>query len=161
MTPGAFGRALGGVFENSPWVAEAALASRPFADLAALHQAMVEAVLTAPAARQIELLQAHPELAGHLARAGAMTAASVAEQSGAGLDRLDADELRRFDRLNERYRAKFGFPFIVAVRGHTKRSILAAFEARLANDAESEREAGLGEVFKIARLRLEQLVEPG
>lgn len=161
VAPEAFVRALGSVFENSPWVAEVAAGSRPFADVISLHQAMIDAVRAQTPERQIELLKAHPELAGRLARAGTLTAASTNEQSSAGLDRLGPTEYRRFDQLNAAYRAKFGFPFIIAVRGHTKQSILESFEVRLGYDADRERATALDEVFKITRMRLEHMIEPG
>jgi OHCU decarboxylase len=153
-----FEAALGAVFERSPWVAARAWAARPFASLEALHAAMREAVAGAPRAEQLALLRAHPDLAGKAARAGAMSAASVAEQASAGLDRLGDEEYARFHRLNAAYRERFGFPFIIAVRRHDKAGILAAFERRLAHTADEEVAAALGEVFDITRLRLEALL---
>lgn len=152
-----FVAAFGPVFEHSPWVAERAWSSRPFADPAALHAAMVAAVRASAPEERLALLRAHPELAGSAARAGTMTADSVSEQGGAGLDRLAEDVAARFDRLNAAYRAKFGFPFIIAVRGRGRDEILAAFERRLENDAATELEAALQEVFAITRMRLERL----
>ncbi len=148
---------LGPVFEHSLWVAERVWPQRPFADAAALHAAMVAAVRAATAGEQVELLRAHPELAGKAARTGAMTEDSRREQGGVGLDRLDEAEFERFDRLNAAYRAKFGFPFIIAVRGRGKDEILAAFERRLDNDASAEVEAALQEVFAISGMRLERV----
>ena len=110
--------ALGGVFEHSPWIAARALEARPFASVEALHAAMVAVVRRASRDEQLALLGAHPDLAGRAARAGALTNASAAEQSSAGLDRLDDQEYERFGRLNAAYREKFGFPFIIAVRHH-------------------------------------------
>jgi 2-oxo-4-hydroxy-4-carboxy-5-ureidoimidazoline decarboxylase len=149
-----FVAALGGVFEGSPWVAEAAFERRPFASVAALHEAMTRAVRAAPRDAQLALLRAHPDLAGRAAGAGALTAASAAEQASAGLDRLAGAEAERFARLNAAYRERFGFPFIVAVRGQTRAGILAAFERRLAQPVAREIETALGEVVEIARLRL-------
>ncbi|NVO13287.1 MAG: 2-oxo-4-hydroxy-4-carboxy-5-ureidoimidazoline decarboxylase [Rhodoplanes sp.] len=154
-----FVTALGDIFEHSPWVAEAAVAARPFGSLAALHEAMVAAVRAAPADRQRALLVAHPDLAGKAARAGSLTASSTAEQASAGLDRLSEEELAAFHRLNDAYREKFGIPFIVCVRRHTKGSILRLFERRLANDAAAEHATALDEVFRIAALRLDQRVQ--
>lgn len=151
---------LGPVFEHSPWVADLAWPQRPFADAAALHAAMIAVVRSATADEQTELLRAHPELAGKAARTGAMTADSRNEQGGVGLDRLDQAEFKRFDRLNAAYRAKFGFPFIIAVRGRGRDEILAAFERRLGNDAAAETEAALQEVFAISGMRLERLPAP-
>ncbi len=153
----AFAAALGKVFENSPWVASEAWNARPFRDLAALHAAMVAVVEHAVPAQQLALLRAHPELAGQEARAGAMTDASEAEQGSAGLDRLTSDELIRISELNLAYSTKFGHPFIIAVRTHTKHSIFDAFEKRLANPAAAERTASLAEIFTITRLRLEKM----
>jgi 2-oxo-4-hydroxy-4-carboxy-5-ureidoimidazoline decarboxylase len=108
---------------------------------------------------QLALLRAHPDLAGRAARAGALTNASAAEQSSAGLDRLDDEEYERFGRLNAAYREKFGFPFIIAVRRHDKTSILAAFEARLGNTPAQEMDGALAQVAEIARSRLAGLVK--
>ncbi len=148
---------LGGVFEHSPWVAEGAGAARPFASVEGLYRAMVGVVEEA-GEKQLELIRAHPDLAGKAARAGGLTAASSREQAGAGLDRLSEDEYRRFHALNDAYKEKFGFPFILAVKGHTKESILASFESRLPHSAEEERRTALAEVYKIARFRLEALL---
>lgn len=151
----AFRRALGGVFEQSPWVADRAFDRRPFATLEALHAAMVAVVRSASREEQLALIRAHPDLAGKAARAAAMSAASVAEQSSAGLDRLTDEEYARFERLNAAYREKFGFPFVIAVRRHDKHAILAAFEARLRNSLDDEVEAALAQIAEIARLRLD------
>lgn len=158
MAPQTFVAALGGVFEHSPWVAEAVCAARPFSSIDAVHAAMATAVRSAPAGIRLALLRAHPELAGRLAREGRLTRHSSAEQGGAGLDRLSEEELRRFDELNRAYREKFGFPFIIAVKEHTKGAILDAFEARIENTVEMEVENALTEVFKITRLRIRSLV---
>jgi 2-oxo-4-hydroxy-4-carboxy-5-ureidoimidazoline decarboxylase len=154
-----FTRALGDVYEQSPWVAEAAFERRPFASVAALHEAMTRAVRAAPRDAQLALLRAHPDLAGRAARAGALTAASAAEQASAGLDRLTGEESERFARLNVAYRERFGFPFIVAVRGQSRAGILAAFERRLAQPVAREIDTALGEVFEIARLRLLERIQ--
>jgi OHCU decarboxylase len=112
----------------------------------------------ASAAQQRALIDAHPDLAGRLARAGRLTADSSKEQAGAGLDRLTDDERARFTTLNEAYQARFGFPFIMAVKGRSKAEILAAFERRLANDAATEQEAALAQIERIALLRLKDLL---
>ena len=151
-----FVAALGDIFEHSPWVAEAAAAARPFPTLVALLAAMEEAVRKAGAARQTDLIKAHPDLAGKAARAGKITADSIAEQTSAGLDRLSEEEFATFHSLNDAYRDKFGIPFIVCVRRHTKGSILRQFEQRLTNDANAERAAALTEIIRIAALRLDQ-----
>lgn len=149
---------LGGVFERSPWVAERVYPKRPFSDLQELHALMCAEVVAAGEAAQLDLIRAHPDLAGRAALAG-LTAASSREQAGAGLDRLSEAEYGRFHALNNRYRERFGFPFILAVKGHTKTSVLAAFERRLPNDAETERETALEQIYEIARLRLLALTE--
>jgi len=153
-----FEQALGEVFERSPWVARGAAPARPFATVEGLHAAMVAAVRHASRDEQLALLRAHPDLAGRAGRAEAMSTSSVAEQSSAGLDRLNDAELARFGRLNAAYREKFGFPFIIAVRRHDKHEILAAFETRLLNTSAQEIDTALVQVFEIARLRLDRLV---
>jgi OHCU decarboxylase len=154
----AFVAALGPAWERSPWVAEQAWGRRPFADLGALHGAMVAAVDAAPPERQLGLIRAHPDLAGRTAIAGGLTAESTREQASAGLDRLTADEFERFHRLNAAYRARFGFPFVACVREHTRSSILDAFERRLEHTADEEVATALAEIAKIARLRLEEKI---
>ncbi|MFL6798870.1 MAG: 2-oxo-4-hydroxy-4-carboxy-5-ureidoimidazoline decarboxylase [Xanthobacteraceae bacterium] len=155
----AFVDELGEIYEHAPWVAEAAYAQRPFASLNALHEAMTNAVREASAEQRIALLKGHPELAGKAARAGVMTPDSNAEQGSAGLDHLSEAEYGAFHRLNDAYRKKFGIPFIVCVRRHSKESILHQFERRLQNGAAAETKAALTEVFRIAALRLDQRVE--
>jgi 2-oxo-4-hydroxy-4-carboxy-5-ureidoimidazoline decarboxylase len=152
----AFVAAVGDIFEHAPWVAERAYAARPFATVTALHGAMMRSVRAAPRAEQLAFLRGHPELAGKVARAGAMTADSKAEQGGLGLDRLNDRDFTRFERANAAYARKFGFPFIVCVRLHeSAESILAAFERRVGNDPETEFEAALTEIGHITRLRLD------
>jgi 2-oxo-4-hydroxy-4-carboxy-5-ureidoimidazoline decarboxylase len=153
-----FAAVLGEVMELAPWVADEAYAARPFATVAALYAAMTDAVRKAPDERQRALIDGHPDLAGKAAREGNLTADSTAEQAGAGLDRLTEAEFAEFHQLNDAYRKKFGMPFIVCVRRHGKASILQQFEQRLQNDAASERAAALGEIFRIAALRLDQRV---
>lgn len=153
---------LGAIYEHSPWVAERAWLRRPFADHAALARAMREVVAEASAAEQLALIRAHPDLAGRLARAGTLQAHSTAEQKGLGLDRLPDDQYERFDRLNTLYRARFGFPFIIAARDHTRDSVLDAFERRLGHTADQEREAALGQIDRIAWFRLQAMADaPG
>jgi len=158
MDAHAFLAALGGVFEHSPWIAERAFSARPFASVAALRAAMADVVHGASDAEKLILIRAHPDLAGRAARAGAMTEFSVKEQSGARLDRMTDAEFERFDRLNAAYRAKFGFPFIAAARDHDRASILAAFEARLANTLQAEIAEAIRNVLRIAELRLADTV---
>ena len=158
----AFVTALGEIFEHGSWVAERAHAARPFATVEALHDAMMRAVGGAPRAEQVAFLRGHPELGGKVARAGAMTVDSLAEQVGLGLDRLSNEEFVRFERANAAYARKFGFPFIVGVRRHTRDSILARFERRTENDLETELAAALAEIGYITRLRLVAKVDgPG
>jgi 2-oxo-4-hydroxy-4-carboxy-5-ureidoimidazoline decarboxylase len=153
-----FVETLGSIFEHSPWVAEGVVDARPFGTLEALHTAMVAVVMAAGPERQLALLQAHPELAGKLARAGGLTQASAGEQASAGLDRLDEAEIARFDRANEIYRDRFGFPFIIAVKAQRDRhAILDAIETRAGHDRATELATALAEVAKIARFRLEAL----
>jgi 2-oxo-4-hydroxy-4-carboxy-5-ureidoimidazoline decarboxylase len=157
-----FAAALGEVFEHAPWVAAGAAAARPFPTVAALHDGLMQAVRTAPRTRQLGFLRGHPELGGKVARAGAMTDASKAEQGGLGLDRLGAEEFSWFERLNRAYGERFGFPFIVCVRRHTRDSILAQFAQRLRNDPDGELAVALGEIAHITRLRLAAKVDgPG
>jgi len=148
--------AVGDIFEHARWVAERAYAARPFASIAALHDAMMHVVRTAPTAEQLAFLRGHPELGGKVARAGAMTTDSKTEQGGLGLDRLSDANFARFEHANDAYVKKFGFPFIVCVRRHTSaESILASFEQRVGNDPETEFAAALSEIGHITRLRLE------
>jgi len=158
MEPEAFVALLGGVFEHAPWIAEAACPHRPFATVGALHAAMMQAVRVAPAERRRAFLNNHPDLAGPEARARTLTSDSASEQGSAGLDRITADEAAAFDHLNAAYRARFGFPFIIAVRGRGRAEILAAFETRLARDPAVEEATALEEVAQITRMRLDGLV---
>lgn len=149
-----FTGALGHIFEQSPWIPAQAWYTRPFADTEELLQGMLDVMWGAPAAAQIALIEAHPDLAGKAAMAGELTADSTREQSTAGLDRLNADEFAAFTRLNAAYRDRFGFPFIICVRENTRAGILAAFEERLMHSREQEIQTALAEIGRIARLRL-------
>jgi 2-oxo-4-hydroxy-4-carboxy-5-ureidoimidazoline decarboxylase len=153
LQPASFVVALTPVFEHAPWVAEAAAAGRPYPTVAALYDAMVAAVRSAPQERQSALIAGHPELGSRVRRAE-LTSDSQSEQGGLGLDRLSTEEFERFSRLNAAYRKKFGFPFIICVRRHSRDSILRQFERRLGNDIDSERARALDEIALIARLRL-------
>ena len=144
---------LADVFEHAPWVAEQAATGRPYPTVEALHAAMAQAVATAPADKQHAFIRAHPELGSKVRRAD-ITPDSQAEQGSLGLDRLSDEEFARFSKLNATYRDKFGFPFIICVRRHTRNSILTQFERRLKNDANAERIAALREIGFITRLRL-------
>ena len=153
-----FMAAIGEVMELAPWVAEETFARRPFASIAALYQAMTDAVRNAPPERRQALINGHPDLAGKAAREGKLTADSTAEQAAAGLDRLSEQEFADFHRLNDAYRKKFAMPFIVCVRRHGKQSILREFARRLNNDAAAEQKTALDEIFRIAALQLDQRV---
>lgn len=158
LSRGDFVAALEGIVEHAPWVLEAAHDDAPFADLAALLAAVEKAIRAAPAERRLALLRGHPDLAGKAARAGDLTRESTAEQASAGLDRLSADEFAAFHRLNDAYRARFGFPFLVCVRRHGKESILRQFERRLGHDQVQEEAAAIDEIRRIVALRLDQRV---
>jgi OHCU decarboxylase len=150
--------ALGALFEHSPWVAAAAWHRRPFSSGADLHGALAAAMRDAPRERQLALIRAHPDLAGREAAQGTLTRESSREQASAGLDRLTAAQVEALRRLNRSYRERFGFPLIVCVREHTRASILAWGAARLENSREQELETALGEISKIAQLRLADLI---
>lgn len=157
----AFVAALGDVFEHAPWVAQAAAARRPYRTVSDLHLAMTRAVAEASAEMQLAFIRAHPELGSKVKRAD-ITADSQAEQGSLGLDRLSDQEYARFVSLNAAYRERFGFPFIVCVRRHTRDSILRQFELRLTNDVATERATALDEIGLITRLRLVAKVDgPG
>jgi 2-oxo-4-hydroxy-4-carboxy-5-ureidoimidazoline decarboxylase len=143
--------AVGWVFEHSPWVAERAWGGRPFANVGALHQAMVEQVESASAEQQLALLCAHPDLGARVR----VTDASAAEQAGAGLDRLVPQEFDELLRLNNNYRDKFGFPFLFAVKGSTKHDVLRALRQRLEATPTEEYAEALRQVYRIARFRIE------
>lgn len=145
---------LDGIYEHSPWVAERAFASIPFASVDALHAAMQRAMLDATREQQLALIRAHPELLGKL-DAAQLTESSRAEQAGAGLDRCTAAQKARMQALNQAYRAKFGFPFIVAVKGLDWAGIIERIDKRLGNTPEAELATALDEIGRIARFRLE------
>src|SRR5882757_8138497 len=153
-----FVAALANIFEYSPWIAEHAASARPFAGVNQLFAAMKAAVDRAPAELRLALIKAHPDLANKTQRAAGLTAESNAEQNSVGLDRLSDAEYGAFERVNNAYRSKFGFPYIVCVRRHTKDSILRDFERRLPNDATTEIAASTAEICRIAALRLDQHV---
>lgn len=153
---------FGGVFEHSPWVAEAAYdAGLPEKLTSAedLHACLVTALRAGRETQKMALINTHPDLAGRMARAGRLTAASTAEQTSAGLDQLTDAERARFTELNERYKAAFGMPFIMAVKGRRKEEILEAFERRLQNDKESEVATALEQIERIALMRLKEMFE--
>jgi len=151
----------GGIYEHSPWVAERAhlLLEETVPNTELLVRLMADCVDNASIDTQLELIRAHPDLAGKAQVAGELTADSTEEQSKAGLDQCTADEFERFQSLNASYKEKFGFPFIMAVRESNRSQILDAFASRLDNDYNAEFETALQEIHKIARLRLTALEE--
>lgn len=154
MSQVAFVEALGAVFEDMPAIARQTWNQRPFADVTELHQRMVDVVNAMSGDEQLDLIQAYPDL-GSKAK---MAQASVIEHGVVGLDRLLPEEDERLQSLNQAYKKKFGFPFITAVRNHTKASIIEAFNRRLNNTADAEMEQALTEIAQIARFRLLDLV---
>lgn len=153
MSRESFVQTVGWVFEQSPWVAERAWRRRPFANVEALHEAMVAEVSGATGDEQMALLRAHPDLGARVT-----SGASMREQSEAGLGTLSPADADRLSALNAAYRDKFGFPFLLAVRGITPEKILAALERRLTSPRDAERQEALRQVLQIARFRLEGLV---
>lgn len=149
-----FVAALGAAFEATPQIAHQAWLQRPFADIETLHQAMVNCVNAMSSDQKLALIQAHPDLGARVK----MAEASVKEQAGVGLDRLSAEEFEQFQSLNRHYKERFGIPFIVAVKNHTKSSILESFRHRLNNSAEAETAQALAEIMQIAKFRLLDLV---
>ncbi|MBL8446351.1 MAG: 2-oxo-4-hydroxy-4-carboxy-5-ureidoimidazoline decarboxylase [Zoogloeaceae bacterium] len=154
----AFVAQLGHLFEHSPWVAERAWASRPFPSLEGLHGALVAAMYAADEASQLSLLRAHPELGARAVQSGTLTAASRGEQRGAGLASCTDEEGERLGTLNRAYCEKFGFPFIIAVKGLGPAEILQALETRLCHGRAEEFEAAMAQVARIAYFRLEALL---
>jgi OHCU decarboxylase len=153
-----FVRRVGPVFEGSPWVAERASERRPFGDFGELRDALVDEMYQAGEDGRVALIRAHPDIAGKAALAGGLTPESAGEQSSAGLDRLSPKEYREFTRMNNEYRERFGLPMVVCVREHDKDSILRFARERLQNSHEEEIETALGEISKIATLRLRDLI---
>jgi OHCU decarboxylase len=154
MDRAAFVAAMGGIFEHSPWVADRAFAARPFDSVEALHRAMVGAMHAASRAEQVALIRAHPELAGRAMVRKELTSDSTSEQSGAGLTSCSPGEFARLTELNARYNAKFGFPFILAVKGYDRAGVIAEFARRLERDEPAEFAEALTQIARIARLRL-------
>src|SRR3984885_10359705 len=158
-TQGDFVAALANIFEYSPWVAEQAFAARPFAGVNALFAAMKTVVERAPENLRLALIKSHPDLADKTKRADELPAESSAEQNSVGLDRQSDAEYEAFERVNNAYRAKFGFPYVVCVRRQTKDSVLRDFERRLPNDIATETQRSVEEICRIAALRLDLLVK--
>jgi allantoate deiminase len=158
MDKSEFAATFGGIFEDSPWIAERAWSTRPFASVGDLHEKMVGVVSRSSGAEKLALINAHPDLVGRLAREGRLGRESAAEQSAAGLGALSAEEIAAFESNNQRYREKFGFPFIICARQNRKEAILKAFAVRLVNSREAEIAAALTEIFKIAQFRLVDVI---
>lgn len=155
MSQEEFTAALGEIWEDTPEIAQQTWTNRPFEHLDDLYRSMVAVVDRMSEGEQLELIQAHPDLAGK----AKMAEASVKEQAGAGLDRLSEAEYQRFQNLNRSYQDKFGFPFIVAVKNHTKESILETFAVRLQSDRQQEKQQALEEICQIAKLRLDSKID--
>lgn len=154
MSQEEFVKVFGGVFEETPAIAHQVWNSRPFIDATHLHQQMLNIVNAMEQEHQLALVRSHPDLGSKVT----MAAASVQEQAGAGLDRLTPTEYDQFQRLNQAYREKFGFPFIIAVKNHTKDSILKAFQQRLHHSFETELQQALSEIAQISQFRLFTLI---
>ncbi len=153
-----FVSAFGGVAEHSPWVALVASLARPYGTRAAMIKVFGDAVLQADAESQLSLILAHPDLAGKAAKAGNLTAQSASEQTGAGLDSLSASEFELFSTYNAAYLSKYKFPFILAVKGASKKTILNSFADRLEHNAAKEFQTALEQIIKIIRFRLEDSI---
>ena len=153
-----FVKVLCGIYEHSPWFAQAAAQQRPFSDTAELAAALRRAVDDAGREAQLKLVRAHPELAGKAAVRGELTAESTREQAGAGLDQCTPEEFQRLQNLNASYNQKFGFPFILAVRGYDRHGIIDAFARRLDNAPDVELQTCINQIHRIAQFRLNDLV---
>ncbi|MBB3231445.1 2-oxo-4-hydroxy-4-carboxy-5-ureidoimidazoline decarboxylase [Halomonas stenophila] len=155
----AFVERFGDIYEHSPWVAELAW-QRGLSDEQdspeGLATAMGRVLSEADPERQLEVIRAHPDLAGKAAIAGELTDDSTSEQAGAGLDQCSPEEMARFERLNAAYKERFGFPFVMAVKGSDRHDILAAFETRLNNEPAEERRTAIEQINRIAAFRLEE-----
>jgi 2-oxo-4-hydroxy-4-carboxy-5-ureidoimidazoline decarboxylase len=150
---------VGPAFEHSPWIAEATAARRPFSSLQQLHAALCETVRHSAIHRQLALIRAHPDLVGKAALTGTLTRESTAEQASAGLNKLNAEEIATFQKLNEAYKTRFGFPFVICGRENKKAAILNGLRLRIANSREDEIKTALEEIAKIAYLRLQDIVQ--
>jgi 2-oxo-4-hydroxy-4-carboxy-5-ureidoimidazoline decarboxylase len=153
-----FVRAIGPVFEHSPWIAKATWARRPFVDLDNLHRELCKTVKNSGEEKQIGLIRGHPDLVGRAALAGTLTRESNNEQASAGLNKLLPKKINLFQKQNAAYREKFDFPFVICARLNKKEAILAGFEQRLKNSRTREIKTALEEIFKIAEFRLQDLI---
>ncbi len=155
MSLGEFLRVYGGIYEHSPWIAEGAYASRAvIATVSALHAAMKAAVANAPRDKKLALIKAHPDLACAPAEVSKLTQSSVSEQKGAGLNQCTPEEYAEFQQLNADYKKKFGFPFIIAVKGLNRLDILKEFRRRMNNAPDDEFNTALAQIDRIAYFRL-------
>ena len=150
---------IGPVFEDSPWIAETTWSKRPFKSIEQLHKALCKTVQTSEESKQVDLIRAHPDLVGRAAVAGTLAPASASEQASAGLNNLTTDEIEQFQKLNQAYRDKFGFPFVICARLNKKEAILKGFETRLKHPREKEIKTALAEIEQIAYLRLQDIIE--
>ena len=150
---------LGSIYEHSPWVAEITFAKHPFDSVVALHQTMIDIVKASDLDNRLALIRNHPELAGKEAAVGTLTEDSKKEQSRAGLNQCSAEELEQIRALNRSYLQKFGFPFVIAVSGLNKHQIIAAMQTRMINDEATEFATSLNEIDKIAKIRLDALID--
>ena len=155
----AFTQRLGAIYEHSPWVAERAWTARPFASVDALQAVMQAALLKADREKQLALIRAHPQLKGKLATPEELTDASRREQSSAGLDRCTAAQMEQLRELNAAYLQKFGFPFVVAVRGLNTEEIIVRMRERLAGNQDEEFAGALQQIGRIAHFRLGELIQ--
>ena len=155
IEPGEFTRLLAPMFEHSPWIAARTAERRPFANETELYTALCETVMKASVEEKLSLIRAHPDLVGR----EILTPESQTEQAAAGLGEISMEERERFREYNAHYREKFGFPFVICARLNKKEAILDAFPIRLQNSREQEMETALREIFKIAELRLNDLIE--
>ena len=153
LEPAEFVRVVGPVFEGSPWIAQAVAGKRPFGEVGKLWGEMCAVVRGASEEEQIALIRAHPDLVGR----AVLTAESRGEQAAAGLTNLAPEEVTLFEKYNAEYWQRFGFPFVICARLNKKDAILAVFPVRLRHTADQERAAALEEIYKIARLRLDDL----
>ena len=149
---------VGPAFEQSPWIAETVWLKRPFQSREELHRALCGIVRAAAEERQLALIRAHPDLVGRAALAGTLTRESVGEQASAGLDKLSPDEIALFQKKNAAYLSRFSFPFVICARLNKKTEILSSFEGRLNNSRATEIQTALNEIFKIAELRLRDII---
>lgn len=153
-----FVQKIGPVFEQSPWIAETTWQKRPFTNLKNLHRALCKTVKNSGEGKQLALIRSHPDLVGRAALAGTLTHESTGEQAGAGLNKLSPEEIALFQKNSAAYKKKFSFPFVICARLNKKEAILNGFQRRLENSREHEIQAALEEIFKIAELRLRDLI---